>query len=696
MSGDSTNAPRAGQSGICQAGGKEQESRPHESRVKSAVDDVRSNPRNRQNERHDHKQPETFSRTDRKQGFHEGLPGENEKGAGFDKQIPVSPRSTGMRPGVSRASAIVTPALQSRALIPVCAGLSLLLYAILPGIAAGLTLAEPTFAGEVFPWVRSVTKAALVALADAGSHPGAALRFLALCAGLFAVYAVAFRAVKGVQSRAVEGSVFGAGALFLVLLLCAPVMLSTDIYAYAIYGRVFAIYGASPYAEAAPITHADPFMPLFGIEYMSSWYGPLWTLVSAGLAWLGGDRVGLTALLFRGLAVASALGAAALLWSHLRRTAPERAAQGLVLFLWNPLLVIETGLSGHNDAFMLALVLLGVWLHLRGWKVTAVVAITLSVLVKFLTGPVLALYVLLVLRQLGSWRERFVFLARSGLAAGVVAVAVAFAAGVKMGEDVPARQSATSTDFYSNNFHELIFKRLRLALGEDPDLVRQPIYFESWWVAANKATELRAGESANSAPLTKLDAGAPLLVIAPHLTDWVRVYDPVWAVKGWLHADDVGVIDRPRALADQPGVRRFEVKSMDRPTVRSANNIIRIVTWTLFAAFGLMAAWRTTNLESFCVWSAATMLAAYFLILTEIWPWYVNWALTLGALVPASQPARFAAILSAGVLTLYATIGYQGIEPAWVYACRSLPAFVLPLVLWLLSCAPRLLRSRAP
>ena len=577
--------------------------------------------------------------------------------------------------------------------VVLAAFVSAVLYALLPGVACGLTLAEPTFAGEVFPWVRIVTKATLVGLADAGSHPGAAGRFLALCAGLFAIYAFALRAVQGVRSRTVEASVFGAGALFLVLLLCAPVMLSTDVYAYAIYGRVFAIYGANPYAETAPIMDADPFMPLFGIEYISSWYGPLWTLLSAGLAWLGGDRVGLTALLFRGLAVASALGAAALLWSHLRRTAPERAAQGLVLFLWNPLLVIETGLSGHNDAFMLALVLLGVWLHLRGWKVAAVVALTLSVLVKFLTGPVLALYVLLVLRELGSWRERFVFLARSGLAAGVVAVAIAFAAGVKLGEDVPARQSATAPDFYSNNFHELIFKRLRLALGEDPALVRQPIYFESWWVGAKSATELRAGESPNAAPLRTLAAGTPLLVLAPHLTDWVRVYDPASATKGCVQQDAIEEITRPRALAETPAVRRFEVKAMDRPTVRTANHIIRLVTWTLFAAFGLLAAWRTVNLERFCVWSAAAMLAACFLILTEIWPWYVNWALALGALVPASRPARFAAILSAGVLTLYATIGYQGSEPAWIYDCRSLPAFVLPLVLWLLSCAPALLRS---
>jgi hypothetical protein len=34
------------------------------------------------------------------------------------------------------------------------------------------------------------------------------------------------------------------------------------------------------------------------------------------------------------------------------------------------------------------------------------------------------------------------------------------------------------------------------------------------------------------------------------------------------------------------------------------------------------------------------------------------------------------------VLTLYVTIGFQGSEPDWVFALRSLPAFVLPLALF--------------
>ena len=577
-----------------------------------------------------------------------------------------------------------------------CAGLGFGLYLLLLQVVPRLTLVEPTFTGEVLPWVRIVTKHSLVTLADSGSHRGGAHQFLVLMGALFALYAGALRIVGKVPQRAVERFVFATGAAFLLLLVCAPVMLSTDVYAYAIYGRVFAIYGASPYAETAPITHADPFLPLFGIEYMSSWYGPLWTLISAGLAWVGGDHVGLTTLLFRGLSVTAALGAAALLWSNLRRVAPERCAQGLVLFLWNPLVVLEIGLSGHNDSVMVALVLLGVWLHLRGWKVAAVIALTLSVLVKFLTGPIAALYVWVVLRQLPGWRERGVFLARSGLAAVAVAVAIAAAAGVRVGEDVPAAQSATSSDFYANNFHELIFKRLRLALGEDPDLVRQPIYFESWWARTTSATELKSAGSPGAPALSHLAPGASLLMLARPMSEWLFVYDPAAKMKGYVHDGQVEEASPPAAIKTDPAVRRLATPPMERDTVRRANNAIRLVTWGCFAAFGLFAAWRTVDLRSFLIWSAAAMLAAYFLIITEIWPWYVIWSLALGAMQPGSRPARLAIFLSAGVLTLYATIGYQGSEPAWIHATRSLPAFIAPLLLWLLSCAPGLLRSRAP
>jgi hypothetical protein len=116
--------------------------------------------------------------------------------------------------------------------------------------------------------------------------------------------------------------------------------------------------------------------------------------------------------------------------------------------------------------------------------------------------------------------------------------------------------------------------------------------------------------------------------------------------------------------------------------VVQANTILRAILWLVFAAFGLWCAWRTNSLEEFCVWSAAALLASYFLIITEIWPWYANWAVALAALTTPRAPARLAALLSACVLTLYITLGFQGSGQEWVFALRSLPAFILPLVLF--------------
>ena len=150
----------------------------------------------------------------------------------------------------------------------------------------------------------------------------------------------------------------------------------------------------------------------------------------------------------------------------LRRHAPTRATQGLVFFLWNPLVVVECGMSGHNDSVMLVFVLLGVWLHLRGWKTTAVVAMTLSSMVKFITGMLIPLYVLLVLLELGQGdvrksslagflqdlfkvnvRPKLFFLTRTAVAIGLLFFAANVLTKSKSDSSQPVSHQAIATDF---------------------------------------------------------------------------------------------------------------------------------------------------------------------------------------------------------------------------------------------------------
>ena len=171
--------------------------------------------------------------------------------------------------------------------------LSVGLYAILFRQTAGMALSTPSFAHQVFPWVRQ-----LAGEKDTAGQT-ANIGFALSAAALFALYGWMLHAVRNNRSRDLERWILVAGAAPLALGLTAPSMLSTDVFAYGLYGRVFSIYGANPYAESPPVPASDPFLVQFGQKYLPSWYGPVWTLISAALAWIGRDNLGWTELLFQ-------------------------------------------------------------------------------------------------------------------------------------------------------------------------------------------------------------------------------------------------------------------------------------------------------------------------------------------------------------------------------------------------------------
>jgi hypothetical protein len=564
-----------------------------------------------------------------------------------------------------------------------CACATLVLYLLLPAVLEQITSAQPSRVGEVFAWVQPVTREWLNARQDQSDDLRTAVHFSACFGGLFAAWFFMLRLARRDPSPRMQRFVFWSGAVFLAVNLLSPVMLSTDIHAYAFYGRLISIYHLDAYAAMAPDSvAADHFLALTGRGYSGSFYGPLWTLISVCLDRLGGEGPGLVAFLFRAVSAAAILSGAGLIGGILRRISPARAAQGMVFFLWNPLVIVESAMSGHNDAVMAALLLLGIWLHVKGRKTGAVTALLLSALVKFVTGPLVLLYLWMVLRQPASWRERAWFLARSLLCMGAVAWALFFMAHVK--SDLPATRFAGSPAFYTNNFHELIFKGIRRLLGEDAASVQVPVEFKSWWFTTVQSGELRAAPEETAEVLGPVAKNRRLLVIAPYVADWATVFDPVLRRKGFVSDDLMEEIDNDSGgLDDDPAIAQLEEPPPMWPTVIKANLWIRRGCWLLFALFGLLAAWRTTDFDRFLSWSGAVMLAIYFLIATQLWPWYLIWALTLGALKPANLPAKLAMFISVGVLTLYLTIGYEVGDLDWIYNLRSIPAILLPTAVFM-------------
>jgi len=132
----------------------------------------------------------------------------------------------------------------------------------------------------------------------------------------------------------------GVGAAIQAFPLLGPILLSTDVHMYASYGRTGALDGVSPYVESST-------------NQLPSVYGPLFTLGSELIALLTQDSESTAVFVYRVGAVAAVL-AVGLLASRL----VKNRALAIALVTWNPLIAFHFGGGGHNDALMVAVVLM--------------------------------------------------------------------------------------------------------------------------------------------------------------------------------------------------------------------------------------------------------------------------------------------------------------------------------------------------
>jgi hypothetical protein len=216
--------------------------------------------------------------------------------------------------------------------------------------------------------------------------------------GTIALFLLAFAAYLAAVINAERGRswpagwVWGTAVLARLLLLLAPPTLSDDVYRMIWDGHV-ALNGLSPYARAV----ADPALDALAIPAralvnnpdMASPYLPAAQAVFR-LAALAGPRP----FVLQGVMVLFDLLAGLLIAALLRlATLPARR---LLLYLWNPLVIVEVAHGAHSDAWMVLLALLAVWAALaqppawRGWLSPVALAVgTLTKPLPALLAPVL-------------------------------------------------------------------------------------------------------------------------------------------------------------------------------------------------------------------------------------------------------------------------------------------------------------------
>lgn len=245
-----------------------------------------------------------------------------------------------------------------------------------------------------------------------GGQSGWAWAYLAASVAAFAAYLAGLALIQ--RARSVRlATVCAVAASVQLLPLAGPVLLSTDVYTYWDYGRIAAVHGANPYADEPSAFPQDPAYPRMGRAWQdtTSVYGPGFTLASEAHAAVAGGSATAAAWLYKGLGA----GAMLVLVALAARLAAAKAYAAAFVG-WNPLLALHFAGGGHNDAWMMALVLGALALAASGRRHLAGVAWAAAIAVKWAAVVFLPLR---VLEARATGRE----VRHLGFAAAVAAVA---------------------------------------------------------------------------------------------------------------------------------------------------------------------------------------------------------------------------------------------------------------------------------
>jgi len=222
---------------------------------------------------------------------------------------------------------------------------------------------------------------------------------------MFLAYSVAVVYSWNRQASAgVRYFVVGMASFFFLTSVFALPTVNTDIFNYILRGRVAAVYGANPYYTSADKFPNDPIYTYAGKNYTSEPGDkyPAWTLINIALAEVAGDDVVNNLLIYRSAFFVFNMANLLLVALILRQIAPQFLLSGLIIYGWNPIVVVFG--QSKSDVVLTFYLLLAILLISSSRRYLAYAALALSVFVKLITLPLLVLF---CLREfaLKRWKE---------------------------------------------------------------------------------------------------------------------------------------------------------------------------------------------------------------------------------------------------------------------------------------------------
>ncbi len=158
---------------------------------------------------------------------------------------------------------------------------------------------------------------------------------------------------------------------------------SYDLFNYIFDAKIYTHYHLNPYLHKALDFPGDPMLSFMRWTHRVYPYGPVWLFLTIPLSYIGSNFFLPTFFLFKLLIGASFVGCLYYISKIFQKIAPGKEVLGLIVFGLNPLILIESLVSGHLDIVMIFFALWATYKLVEKKYLAAFALLLISIGIKF-------------------------------------------------------------------------------------------------------------------------------------------------------------------------------------------------------------------------------------------------------------------------------------------------------------------------
>lgn len=214
------------------------------------------------------------------------------------------------------------------------------------------------------------------------NRPLSTVLFLGIIGTMFTLYAWT---ISLVRKKKVNANLLWKIIISIsVILFFSYNAFSYDIFNYIFDAKIITQYGQNPYEHKALDYPGDPMLSFMHWTHRTYPYGPVWLLLTVPLSFIGFGYFLLTFYLFKLLIILSYIGSAFFI-EKIAKKLEVNPLLALSAFALNPLVIVESLVSVHNDIVMSFFALAAVFYFFEKKFFHSIILLLVSAAIKFAT-----------------------------------------------------------------------------------------------------------------------------------------------------------------------------------------------------------------------------------------------------------------------------------------------------------------------